>query len=30
MNVQREVTDGDVKKMVTALDTNNDGVISRE
>ena len=30
MNIQREVNDADVKKMVKALDANSDGVISRE
>lgn len=30
MNIQREVNDQDVKKMVQALDTNSDGMISRE
>lgn len=30
MNVEREVSDNDVKKMLVALDTNKDGKISRE
>lgn len=30
MNIQREVTDQDVKKMMMALDTNSDGMISKE
>lgn len=30
MNISRKVTDDDVKKMLIAFDTNNDGKINKE
>lgn len=30
MNIQRDVSEQDVKKMVQALDANSDGMISKE
>ena len=29
MGIQREVSEQDVKKMIIALDTDNDGLISK-